>query len=302
MSQKVLWRPYVSHGKSAGESSTIKRHQKHDDEEEFHRIRNLRCMHELLGSQASNNINDDYPSSLIVTTPPHRPLIEIVSRSLVVGQEVALAAILLAVHREIVDGEEHQTRLNRQPELDMSSMTSKSSLVMLIVYATLFIIVYYNRQSLAHDRENRHRRKRAIVRLSDGMLLAALLRFMSGVLRTLTASYSSDTVYALAISGMAIHLLACDYQYANGVQTADETDGRSSLNALSDHPRPPFLGGTVALNAVFFSTVLLVSRIRSNATSYAFVSSVVVLFAFYPGKFITQTALLTSLNVVCTWL
>jgi len=194
--------------------------------------------------------------------------------------------------------------LDRHPNnLDMSNhglvdyLSQKSSLAMLTVYATLLIIVYYNRQSSStttrnnNDQQQHRRRNKAIVRLSDGLLLAALLRFISGVLRTLTASYSTDTVYALAITGMAIHLLACDYNYANGILPSGDNavDGvvvPPPPNASSDHdhPRPAFQGGTVSLNAAFFSTVLLVSRIKSNATSYLFVSSVVTLFAFYPAS------------------
>jgi hypothetical protein len=60
-----------------------------------------------------------------------------------------------------------------------------------------------------------HRRKKAIVRLSDVILLAVILRVISGLLRSLTASYSTDTVYALTITGMAVHLSACDYKFAN---------------------------------------------------------------------------------------
>ena len=244
--------------------------------------------------------NGQSSQSLIVTKPPHRPLVELVTQNLVVGQEVALTTILLAVHREIVVYEDLQEQQkqdhNSQNEQGNSNdfMSQKSSLAMLIVYATLFLIVYYNRQSSSIDSQGkRQRRKKAIVRLSDGLFLAVLLRFISGVLRSLTASYSTDTVYALAISGMTIHLLACDYGYANGILFDDGIEaggGNSSApttsNATSEetHPRPAFLGGTVSLNAAFFSTVLLISRIKSNVTSYAFVSSVVTLFAFYPAS------------------
>lgn len=290
MGTKILWRPSQQKNNAhdddtATDNPTTTKNQRYYEEEEreFHRIRNLQRMDDILKDQ-NNNLHDDGQSpSLIITTPPQRPLTEIINQSLVVGQEVALTAILLAVHREIVIHEESQ-------ELDTSNngpvnyyLNQKSSLAMLIVYATLLIIVYYNRQSSTRNQQQQQRRKIAIVRLSDGLFLAALLRFISGVLRTLTASYSTDTVYALAISGMAIHLLACDYKYANGVLSVD-VEGVPSTNTSPAHPRPAFLGGTVSLNAAFFSTVLLVSRIKSNASSYAFVSSVVTLFAFYPAS------------------
>lgn len=172
---------------------------------------------------------------------------------------------------------------------------------MALLYASMLIIAYYNQKGLSADSEDvntadydgeravqhkhktckkGHRRKKAMVRLSDGILLAVILRAISGLLRSLTASYSTDTVYALAITGMTVHLLACDYKFANGFENGDNGDTHTLTR--THHPRPKFLGGTISLNAAFFATVLLISRIKSNATSYAFVSSVVTLFAFYP--------------------
>jgi hypothetical protein len=117
--------------------------------------------------------------------------------------------------------------------------------------------------------------------MTDAILLAAILRLTSGIIHTLTASYSSDTVYALSVSGMIIHLLTCDFRYANGA--CDAEGDEAVVHTSFAHPRPAFLGGTVSLNAVFFSTSLLVSRIESDASSYAFVSLAVTLFAFYPA-------------------
>lgn len=278
MGRKILWQPIQQQQQSngnghGGEHDRNSPNIIYEEEElEFHRVRSLRRLDDILKDEQGGG----GPPSLVVTTPPQRTLVELMSRSLVVGQEVALAAILLAVHREIVIRED----VHEQVEFEFGE---RSYLAMQIVYVTLFIIVYYSRQSANRVHQQRERGKKAIVRLSDGILLAVLLRFISGVLRTLTASYSSDTVYALSIFGMAIHLLACDYKYANGVALED-ADDPSYANISPLHPRPAFLGGTVSLNAAFFSTVLLVSRIKSNATSYALVSSVVTLFAFYPAS------------------
>ena len=275
---------------------------------------------------------------------------ELMDRSLVVGQEVSLAAMLLAVHGEIVNREEEEGggsgggrrghggggRGGLGEILGLCPPSSAAAAA--IVYSSLLVIIYFNLQSQSptsssssssslsslggHHRPRRRRpppgrRRVAAVRLSDGALLAALLRLLSGALRSLTASYSADTVYALAVCGMSIHLLGCDYAYANGVGGAivndvDDDGGvaRAFVGAPSPpssggdgaptsasastsasggedadrHPRPPFLGGTVSLNAAFFSTVLLSSRVRSDVASYAFVSSVVTLFAFYPAS------------------
>lgn len=262
------------------------------EEADFFRVRNSRfCTQELIQCQQ---------------IPPHRSLVELINSTLVVGQEVSLTVILLALHREIVTYEEDHTdgtKMSYQTLLEY--IVEKSSIAILLVYTSLFIISYYNQRAFTADllddvtsavdcdetsqhnhkkRKKGHRRKKAIVRLSDGILLAVMLRVISGLLRSLTASYSTDTVYALSVSGMAVHLLACDYKFANGHEKEDGGGGGGDTPSLTRtrHPRPKFLGGTVSLNAAFFATVLLISRIKSNATSYAFVSAVVALFAFYP--------------------
>eukprot|EP00985_Skeletonema_marinoi_P005538 scaffold2410_cov165-Skeletonema_marinoi.AAC.2 len=260
-----------------------------EEEADFFRVRNSKfCTHELIIDCQQ--------------APPHRSLVDLINSTLVVGQEVSLAVILLAVHREIVTYEEGMAGMITTDQNVLEYIVEKSSIAMVLVYASMFIITYYNQRALAADsedgnsttdckdgetsqhkhkkRKKGHRRKKAIVRLSDGILLAVILRVISGLLRSLTASYSTDTVYALAVTGMAVHLLACDYKFANGYEKDD--DGGTPTLTRSHHPRPKFLGGTVSLNAAFFATVLLISRIKSNATSYAFVSSVVTLFAFYP--------------------
>lgn len=111
--------------------------------------------------------------------------------------------------------------------------------------------------------------------MTDGLFMAVLLRFFAAVLKTLTASYSSDTVHALAMASLFLHFLACDYSYANGF-----SDKKGPIDATK---RPAFQGGTLSLTAAFFATILLASRLESNAAVYMFVCSSVVLFALYPA-------------------
>lgn len=170
--------------------------------------------------------------------PAPRPLLQLIRSSLVVSQEFALTCLLLTRHRAAM-----------QHEDDPNQWRQAASLVVLPLL--LILIVGQQHESPAK-------------RVCDALLLAGMLRLVSSVLRTLTASYSSDTVYALAITGMMVHLLACDYRYANG------------------HSRKK-AAGIVSLNACLFSTTLLASRLTSNATVYVFVSTSVILFAFYPA-------------------
>ena len=217
--------------------------------------------------------------SLEVQRPLPRDLWDIMNNSMVVGQEFVLVCLFLARHRDAIEEREtHTTKYGKQ----ILSMTA---------VALVAVLTLYNSQS-SPDQEERvinntkGRRKRMLVRASDAIVLAAILRFLASVLRTLTASYSSDTVNALAIGGMVVHLLACDYSYALGIETKGNDggdDGHSGSSRRMHTGRPTFLGGTVSLNASLFSTTLLASRLPTNVMSYAFISSAVVLFAFYPA-------------------
>lgn len=273
MRNQCLWRPldHTSNGYK------IQLQTQDEEERDFHKIRH---------TPIDKILESDGPESpLTIIVPPCRSLVEIINSSIVVAQEVALAVFLLAVHRVIVEeetirGAGKHRNIARETLLDVEHLGRESAIAMMLIYATLLVIVYYNQKALNFQTtQTGQRRKKAMVRMTDAILLAAMLRLTSGIIHTLTASYSSDTVYALSVSGMIIHLLTCDYKYANGI--SGEAD--SSSSHTSAHPRPTFLGGTVSLNAVFFSTALLVSRIESNPSSYAFVSLAVTLFAFYPA-------------------
>jgi len=115
--------------------------------------------------------------------------------------------------------------------------------------------------------------QRILVRFGDLMLMVTLLRLLSSLLRSLTASYSSDTVSNLVALGLIVHLLACDYDYANGKCNR----GRDLKNL-----RQIFKGGTMSLNGALLSTTLLASRLSSDIHTFAFVSLSIIAFAFYP--------------------
>ena len=217
--------------------------------------------------------------SLEVQRPQPRDVIDVVNDAMVVGEEFVLTCLFLARHRDAIDqGGMHATQYG-----ELKQVLSSMAAVLLAA-----VLIFYNSESLS-DKEKRvtnakKRRKRLLVRASDAIILAAILRFLASVLRTLTASYSSDTVNALAIGGMVVHLLTCDYSYALGIATKGDSGGDDELGlSRRQVGRPTFLGGTVSLNAALFSTTLLASRLPTNVMSYAFISSAVMLFAFYPA-------------------
>ena len=161
---------------------------------------------------------------------------------------------------------------------------------------------------------------KVLYRLIDATILAGLVRYIAVVLRNLTASYSTDTVERLAVGAMFVHVLCCDYTYANGYNENTTTDYRRRRRRKLQRPRPhqqqhtttfnghapnisthnatkissTFMGGTISLNAAFFATIVLVSRFDCNTTTttiiqtsttnttFIFLSLAVILFAFYP--------------------
>mmetsp|Transcript_31950 Transcript_31950/g.52743 ORF Transcript_31950/g.52743 Transcript_31950/m.52743 type:complete len:325 (+) Transcript_31950:188-1162(+) len=207
--------------------------------------------------------------------PEPKPWSILCKNSLVVGQEFALACYFLARHRM---AQYEEAGLAREDP------TQQAWSLIALPLSLLLVALFSNA---------RRSRQKTRTRLLDALLLAALLRLLAAVLKTLTASYSSDTVHALAITGMIIHLLGCDYAYANGFTTGtrqhqEEPQEQSVSTATtsllsSQQPQEPFLGGTMSLNAAFFSTTLLASRLSSNWTVHLFVSSSVTIFAFYPA-------------------
>jgi phosphatidylinositol glycan class C protein len=197
--------------------------------------------------------------------PDPKTLSNLCSGSLVVGQEFVLACLLLARHRVAMQYEQEQESIEYSGEV----------ISMVAVSLTLFSVILFT-DTDGGRRKNKPSLRKLTTRTRDALLLAGILRLVSAVLRTLTASYSSDTVHALAIGGLLVHLLFCDYSYANGRTI-------TSATTTSDDGRQVFLGGTMSLNSVLFSTTLLASRLSSNSTVYGFVSSAVILFCFYPA-------------------
>ena len=197
--------------------------------------------------------------------PPKPPLGLLIWNSLVVGQEFVLTCLLLAGHRAGLVEE-----MNIENESEDSDFFSGLLPSLILTWLSFLIVVLHNKSSYSTQSKLRHR-------LSDGLFMVVLLRFLSAVLKTLTASYSSDTVHALAIASLFLHLLACDYTYANGWSDQHNNE------ILDSKKRPKFQGGTVSLTAAFFATILLASRLQSNTSVYTFICASMTIFALYPA-------------------
>ena len=207
------------------------------------------------------------------------------SNSMVLVQEFVLTCFLLAGHRAArLEELEYIRRRDSGMTTDAGIQSVRLLTSLGLIWITLVVAVVQNRFANSKRYTIRHR-------LTDFLLMAILLRFLSAVLKTLTASYSSDTVYALSTMSLFLHLLTCDYDYANGFKDNHGDDdvykGKPPSNGIDFRKqkteRPTFEGGMISLTSAFFATTLLASRLESNAAVYVFVCSSVILFALYPA-------------------
>lgn len=220
--------------------------------------------------------------------PPPKSLAFLLSNTVALLQEFVLTCFLLAGHRSLRLEELEWWREGFHADDYIGSSRLVKSLG--LIWFTLVVSVVQNRFANSKRYTIRHRS-------TDFGLMAILLRFLSAVLKTLTASYSSDTVYALSTVSLLLHLLTCDYDYANGLNSDDDDDddengsldcdtaSRSGVGYYrkKNLERPTFKGGMVSLTSAFFATTLLASRLESNVAVYMFVCSSVILFALFPA-------------------
>jgi len=227
--------------------------------------------------------------------------------TMVLVQEVVLTCFLLAGHRAArLEELDYIQRRAKGATTDGGIHSIRLLTSLGLIWITLVVAVVQNRFANSKRYTIRHR-------ITDFLLMAIILRFLSAVLKTLTASYSSDTVYALSTMSLFLHLLTCDYDYANGLKANDnDADGDNNdinCNTASrfnsgyyrnkNLERPTFEGGMISLTSAFFATTLLASRLESNAAVYIFVCSSVILFALYPAA--RHLVAVKAARHVCKW-
>eukprot|EP00536_Pseudo-nitzschia_multiseries_P001724 jgi/Psemu1/294545/fgenesh1_pm.22_\ len=227
------------------------------------------------------NTTDSYDTIFqqFSSKPPPKSLALLLSNTLALLQEFVLTSFLLAGHRaaRVEELEYDRRRLVGIPT-DGGIQSGRLFTSLGLVWFTLLITVVHNNFANSKRYAIRHR-------FTDMILMGILLRYLSAVLKTLTASYSSDTVYALSTVSLFLHLVACDYDYANGLNGDVDDDGSDSPDSRKKTiDRPTFKGGMMSLTSAFFATTLLASRLESNAAVFVFVSSSVILFALYPAN------------------
>eukprot|EP00593_Proboscia_inermis_P009118 CAMPEP_0171326286 /NCGR_PEP_ID=MMETSP0816-20121228/117357_1 /TAXON_ID=420281 /ORGANISM="Proboscia inermis, Strain CCAP1064/1" /LENGTH=110 /DNA_ID=CAMNT_0011825709 /DNA_START=168 /DNA_END=500 /DNA_ORIENTATION=+ len=60
-------------------------------------------------------------------------------------------------------------------------------------------------------------------------------------------------------------------------------DERIIKQKQQQRKRPIFYGGTMSLNAYFFSATLMMSRLESNVNAFTFIQTSIAAFAYYPS-------------------
>jgi phosphatidylinositol N-acetylglucosaminyltransferase subunit C len=95
------------------------------------------------------------------------------------------------------------------------------------------------------------------------LLFIGCLRIIAPVLKTLTMSFSGDTIEALAIAFSVLHLASHDYAYVN-----------SEVQSYS---------GTLALNAAMFTAIILASRLDDIDLVVLFILLAIICFSWFPA-------------------
>jgi hypothetical protein len=171
--------------------------------------------------------------------------------SLVVGQEFALICYFLARHRLEKYNEQSQQLPDGWTQLGWSLAT---------MLASWLVVVTLNSCKTTLNKSTRW--------LLDPIMSTARLTLLAATLKILINWLSSaSSIHTLAVAGLAIHLLGCDYTFANGMTVRSVESSSSSLSIPS---------------AACFSIILLASQLQSHWNTFIFVSASVMVFSFHP--------------------
>ncbi len=111
------------------------------------------------------------------------------------------------------------------------------------------------------------------------LLLYGSVLALAPIMRQLTDSFSDDTIWALVVALLAVHLLFFSYSLER-----------------ANHANP------VSLNAAIFASVLLGSRLPSTAHVFGLISVAIQLFALFPLLRRSLRAYSSRLYLVVVWL
>ena len=112
------------------------------------------------------------------------------------------------------------------------------------------------------DRQRASSHRKALGSVVSKIIMALVLMAVSPVLRTLTESTTSDTIWALAVLLFALHLTLADYSGVKGQQ----------------------LSSSLSFNAAISASVVLASRLQTDRETFTLLVLAVVMFAPTSGR------------------
>ena len=121
--------------------------------------------------------------------------------------------------------------------------------------------------------------------LNRAFLVFGTVYIVSPLLRTLTRAWSEDTIIAIAVTMLIIHLALHDYTFIYRSKSSLEQwhQLRGDLGRITRVWKR--VDTSVALNAIIFSAIVLASRLNSSESVFGFIFFSVTAFAFLPFVF-----------------
>lgn len=116
--------------------------------------------------------------------------------------------------------------------------------------------------------------------IQNALLFGVCLRILAPILRSLTLSFSSNTIHALSIVLSCVHLAFFNY---------------------GNHPEFELITGSLSLNAALFLAIILASRLANTEIVVAFLMLAVMLFCLLPKttNLIRKHSVAAHLGLMC---
>jgi len=114
------------------------------------------------------------------------------------------------------------------------------------------------------------------------VLVFGTLYILSPLLRTLTESWSEDTIIAIAVTMLIVHLAFHDYDFILRSKTTLEQWYQARGDVARVKRSWQRVDYSQALNAIVFSAIVLASRLNSFESVFGFIFFSITAFAFFP--------------------
>ena len=120
--------------------------------------------------------------------------------------------------------------------------------------------------------------------LKSSVLVFLSLLALSPVLRTLTASTSSDSIWALTSCLLGLNVLLGDYTPPRDPKRIRERYASFSLSVITNRKLcpSPRLTSVLSMNAAMSGSVVLASRLRDDISVFALMLFSIQMFALFP--------------------